>query len=213
MKPHLCLVFLFSFLTLTAGMAFAQKEINRVEGFAGYSYLNLHRGLSTDDFDQSDIDAIGNRVNAHGFNGSITGNFSRYFGATFDFSWHRNSRTIPEFDDEKIRHDVTQFMGGIQIKDNSTDGPKVKPFGRILFGGARQTIQDSVPGGSASDVFKATDFAMALGGGVDIRATRRVDIRVFQFDYNPIFRRDHPQFELSGGVQNNIRLSFGIVVH
>jgi len=31
--------------------------------------------------------------------------------------------------------------------------------------------------------------------------------------YNPIFRRDHAQFDLSGGIQNNIRLSFGIVVH
>jgi hypothetical protein len=37
---------------------------------------------------------------------------------------------------------------------------------------------------------KVTSFAMKLGGGIDVRVNRKVDIRLVEFDYNPIFTRD-----------------------
>lgn len=52
---------------------------------------------------------------------------------------------------------------------------------------------------------KETGFAAAFGGGIDIRASNRIDIRVIQIDYNPtgVFDR----------TQHNFRIGVGIVFH
>jgi hypothetical protein len=50
-----------------------------------------------------------------------------------------------------------------------------------------------------------TGFAGAFGGGLDIRASERIDIRAFQFDYNPT--------RLDGSTQHNFRVGVGIVIH
>ena len=48
-----------------------------------------------------------------------------------------------------------------------------------------------------------TAFAMALGGGLDIQATRHVDIRAIQVDYLPVFRNGHREdgLRFSAGVK------------
>jgi hypothetical protein len=48
-----------------------------------------------------------------------------------------------------------------------------------------------------------TAFTAAFGGGVDVKATRFLWIRVIQADY----LREH----FSGDTQNNLRLSSGVV--
>jgi hypothetical protein len=50
-----------------------------------------------------------------------------------------------------------------------------------------------------------TGFAGAFGGGLDIRASDRVDVRVIQFDYNPT--------RLFDSTQHNFRIGVGIVIH
>jgi hypothetical protein len=58
----------------------------------------------------------------------------------------------------------------------------------------------------------STDFAMALGGGLDVRAHKRVSIRLFQIDYNPVFAPTRPQFGTNTNFRfDNIRFSTGIV--
>jgi hypothetical protein len=52
---------------------------------------------------------------------------------------------------------------------------------------------------------KDTGFAAAFGGGIDIRASNRIDIRVIQIDYNPT--------RLFDGTQHNLRVGIGIVFH
>ena len=54
----------------------------KFEGFGGYAYMNLDRGVELDEFSEFGQ----NRVNSHGFNGSVTYNFRRYWGAKFDLS-------------------------------------------------------------------------------------------------------------------------------
>jgi hypothetical protein len=49
----------------------------------------------------------------------------------------------------------------------------------------------------------ATSFAMALGGGLDLRVSKRIDVRLVQFDYTPTF--------FGPGRQDNFRISAGIV--
>jgi len=50
-------------------------------------------------------------------------------------------------------------------------------------------------------------FTMALGGGLDIRATRRVSIRS-SMDYNPVWLSDG-----SGDRRDLVRLSLGVLFH
>lgn len=50
-----------------------------------------------------------------------------------------------------------------------------------------------------------TGLAAALGGGLDIRLNKRLDLRAIQVDYNPT--------RLFGSTQHNIRIGIGIVIH
>jgi hypothetical protein len=60
-----------------------------------------------------------------------------------------------------------------------------------------------------------TDFAMSFGGGLDLKVHKNVDIRLIQFDWNPIFRGDRDtQFGVFPGVmQNNLKVGVGVVLH
>jgi hypothetical protein len=67
-----------------------------------------------------------------------------------------------------------------------------------------------------------TAFAVKLGGGLDIRAGKRIDIRVFEFDYNPVFAGNRQPKSIAGpftSVSFNGRTSHdytfgvGIVIH
>ena len=48
---------------------------------------------------------------------------------------------------------------------------------------------------------------MALGGGLDIRASKRVSFRALM-DYNPVFVRDS-----TVGTRDFFRFSFGVLFH
>jgi hypothetical protein len=54
---------------------------------------------------------------------------------------------------------------------------------------------------------------MVFGGGLDVKVHKRVDVRVFQIDYNPIWFKGNDNLELDSRLQNNIRIGFGIVIH
>jgi hypothetical protein len=218
----MCL-FIAACVALFAASTFAQSgdTINRVEGFVGYSYNNIDSGINGDDIDPEFSDSVGSRVGTHGFNGSVTGNFNKYVGAKFDYSFNKKSEDF-EFDGDNFTADyrLHQFLGGLQFKNNLKDGPRFKPFGHILAGVARQSIGLKGPGidtefGTSEVKVGTTDFAMVFGGGVDVKVHKNIDIRIFQVDYNPIFVRDRTidGVDFNGTTQNNFRFSFGVVFH
>jgi opacity protein-like surface antigen len=65
----------------------------------------------------------------------------------------------------------------------------------------------------------STRFAFALGGGVDLRISKRISARVFQMDYIPMLGKDRRVIASDGTVvgingrarQGDFRLSAGIV--
>lgn len=91
------------------------------------------------------------------------------------------------------------YLGGIQIKNNSKE-KRVKPFAHVLAGVSKQTVKlkdftdsgDSFDSNSrarriyGTDKISNTGFTMQFGGGLDIRLSKRLDLRVIQFDYNPV---------------------------
>lgn len=207
----------------------AQDERVKWEGYAGYSYMNLNRGIDADEFDDDLGDTPANRVNAHGFNGSLTYNFHRYVGAKFDLTLHSHGEDFTGFLEPtptlgvgtpitfKTSQNVYQYLGGIQIKDNNR-GPKFRPWAHILLGIADQhfSIDETAPTNTRIFDVNSTDWAMKFGGGLDYEVHRNVDIRFIQFDWNPIWRGDQdfgPNIGVVNGVmQNNWLIGFGVVL-
>jgi hypothetical protein len=172
------------------------------------------------------------RRNFNGFDASITFNLSKYVGIKGDFSGHfKKEAFVDRFNPPGLTQTITvneklfNFLAGVQVKNNGKTA-RIKPFAHALFGAARysntqQQTLDLFPQGNFVAEDKTTSFAMKLGGGIDIRAGKRVDIRVFGFDYNPVFGRDRDYktvsgpftFSSTGKRADNIIFSFGIVIH
>jgi opacity protein-like surface antigen len=207
---------LFAILIVaTASMAFAQStdDYNKVEFYAGYSHNRVDTGIDDNDPELSDI--VNEREGFNGFNASITGNVSRYFGIKGDFAFHRKDKRFPiGTASVDIESSVFNFLGGVQIKDNSKE-TRFKPFAHALIGAARVRNRADFSADVCAAVFPSpcptdfteteTGFAGAFGGGLDIRAGRRIDVRVIQFDYNPTHVFDQ--------TQHNFRIGAGIVFH
>jgi hypothetical protein len=207
----------------------AQDEIYTIEGFGGYSYMNLNRGVDPEELPNVYTEFPGNRVNAHGFNGSLTYNFNRYIGAKFDVTLHTHGEdfttgvivtpTTTTNTTLEISQSVYQYMGGIQFKDNSKEGSAFRPFFHVLGGIAAQnlSLDEVTPVNRQIFEYKANDFAMKIGGGADLKVHKNFSIRMIQFDYNPIFRGDIDYGNGLGTgdavIQHNYLVSFGGVFH
>ena len=197
-------------LTCTSLAAAQSDDYKKVEFYGGYSYQLIGNDLDDDD-------VILDPESFRGFNTSITGNVSRYFGLKFDFSGHFKSRPItfgPVVNGIDVDSSRYTYLGGVQLKNNSSEAT-FKPFVHALVGAThvrnRVKINDNfciaiAPTPCPADFTeKDTGFAAALGGGVDIRASDRIDFRIFQVDYIPT--------RLFDGRQQTIRLGIGITFH
>jgi opacity protein-like surface antigen len=174
------------------------------------------------------------RRNFHGFDASVTYNLTRYFGVKFDVTGHfKNEQFVDVFPTPggnvtfaiNTRERIYNFLGGVQVKDNSKE-TRIKPFGHVLAGAARyrskirQTV-DVFPDFNFAVEDPVTSFAMKVGGGLDLRISRRIDLRLVEFDYNPIFAGDRKfktiegplSFSSTGKTAHNYTIGVGIVFH
>ena len=208
-------------------------EYKKWEFFGGYSALNFDNlGGDTDNPNVNDL--LGEKNTLRGLELAINYNFHKYFGVKFDYSLHlREDNFTRTAGSGTVDSTVQNFLGGIQLKNNSADGPRFKPFAHALFGVANQKLDvDSPQLGAVLGVsdfhVNETSFAMAFGGGLDIKLNDRFDVRAFQIDFNIIQRGDQElgivlvptphqtvgsPFVIPGTRQDNLRLSVGIVIH
>ena len=192
-----------------ASLVAAQTDdYKKVELFTGYSYGEYSRTIGGGGF-------VDESLNFHGFNASITRNVSRYVGFKFDVSGHFNNRTLPfgvNGTDIDINSQLYNFLGGVQVKNNSSDAT-FKPFLHALVGVAHVRNRFNFHNDVCATVtacpvdFTENDVGAAgvIGGGIDIRVSKRIDIRLVQLDYNPV--------RMFGANSSNGRLSVGIVIH
>ena len=144
-------------------------------------------------------------------------NVTRYVGLKADFSAHFKKKNIPlggTAASIDIDSSVYNFLGGVQLKDNSKE-TTFKPFAHALVGLAHVRNEVDFSNNFCAAIFpspcindftsKDTGWAGAFGGGLDIRAGKRIDIRAVQFDYNPTRTFD--------ATQHNFRIGAGIVIH
>lgn len=202
--------------------AMGQDDYKRFEFFVGYSHNRVDVG-PVEDFDPEDdlefSDIFDEREGFNGFNASVVGNFSRYLGAKFDYSYHQKSFGFGG-DNTTVR--LHNILGGIQVKDNSTE-TRWKPFAHALIGVGR-TAADLTEFDNTLADFDDAGLAGVIGGGLDVRVTPSIDIRVFQVDYNPM-RFDFTDFGTTGipgtpvlrddlkRTLHNFRFGIGIVFH
>ena len=186
------------FFVFCAPLAFAQGDFQRGEFGVMYS----HNLVDTDGAFSNDPNDTG-RDGFNGVNIDAGYNFSRYFGAKVDFSYHKksNSLTVPAAGTFNVDGKLTQFMGGVKIQDNAVD-TKVRPFAQLLLGVGRVEVEASGTGIPAGFGVSETGFAAAVGGGLDIRVHKNVDIRAIKVEYNPV--------RIEGETGNNIRLGVGL---
>jgi opacity protein-like surface antigen len=204
---------------LALGQTTTKDEYPKVEVFVGFSAAGSV-GQNQEEIKFDNGGRIGSGYAADtGFEISVVRNWTRYIGLKGDFSAHfknNNARgpvssctptcTVAT-QDFQIKTRVYNFLVGPEFKArNST---RFTPFAHLL-GGAAHTSANFTTAGPPFNIFLGrsdTDLAMALGGGLDIRATRRVSFRG-QMDYNPVF-----QSSASGGRRDLVRISLGVLFH
>ena len=209
-------------LTIMNMSAFAQTndEYKKFEFFAGYSFSHadtFYTNIGYDGF-------YNLAQKHHGFNVSAVYNVNRYFGVKADMSGiYNQSQYAAVFESSntslfpgtlynfefRTSNSFYNFLGGIQVKDNTSER-RLKPFVHALLGaGYKINLHqdgDRCFNMTCAGSLEKTGLAAALGGGLDIHIYKRIAVRVFQVDYNPVKFRD-----VSYPIHANTRISTGIV--
>jgi outer membrane protein OmpA-like peptidoglycan-associated protein/opacity protein-like surface antigen len=167
-----------------------------IELFLGYSYVRANIDTTTPAGTANEhFDFIPGGV------AELSGNVNNWLGLVADFGGYG-------------LHDV----GGVDAKLwTYLFGPRVyiargrfTPFVHVLVGGSR--LKSTLPPGFVGDTvafaapFHQNSFAAAGGGGLDISASRRLAIRLFQMEYLMTKFNDGRDNR-----QNNLRASAGLV--
>lgn len=167
------------------------------EIFGGYQYFHANSGVSFSGFDNFSL---------NGWEGAVSGYFSRNVGITADFAgvYGTPAINLPPIGSFDIHTHLYTFMFGPTVR--VANKSPLQPFAHALFGGAHLTGSVGIPvsgfGGSITD--SDTGFAWAAGGGLDFKAIPLISLRVAQFDF--------VQTHIGGDNQNHFRYSAGVVL-
>jgi opacity protein-like surface antigen len=227
LKTHRTFFLLPTLLLLSSVQGFAQFE-RKPEIFVGYSNLQAE-GLPDRDNSNTffSTDFLSRRGSMHGVNIEGTVFPSETIGATGDLSFTRQGRSVDvNGSSNSEKTDIAYFMAGPSM--NLRNSEHLFPFVRIMLGAAhlryKASNKQTISAGTFSSSFEtgSTDFTLAFGGGVDLKAGERFKVRIVQIDYAPIFLGDRSvavlgtagallPVTLEGQRQDNFRFSFGIV--
>jgi hypothetical protein len=136
------------------------------------------------------------RFALNGGGGGIVYNFNRFFGIKGDLQGYGANTTTftnvtvvnPLIVGTTVAPSVTAsgnlftYMGGPQLR---LPTHTIKPFAEFLFGGAHTNLYRNLytAAGATQSAVNNNSFAMAIGGGIDIRLSRHISFRPFQMDY------------------------------
>jgi outer membrane protein OmpA-like peptidoglycan-associated protein/opacity protein-like surface antigen len=173
------------------------------ELFLGYSYMkNLP-------------DNAGNRiVHLNGGSTSLALNVNRHLGLVADIGGFHADKFGPNAPPSggvvNASGNVFSFMFGPRL---SFRNDKVTPFVQALFGGvhAGAVTLSGCSGIGCTPLPSESAFAMALGGGLDVKVHRHVSLRLFQIEYLMTRFGDRTSSTLQTARQNDVRISAGLV--
>jgi len=186
-------------------------DVPKMEAFLGYSFVRL----------SSSGDLIPSR-DLNGGSGQFVYNFSKGFGVAFDAGAVTNNGAINQtvFDTT-----VAHLVAGPRYKFNRHS--KFQPYLQALFGGAYTTASKQifalvaspliavnpiipVPGEAVSARLVASrrSFAMLIGGGLDWKVSKHMQVRPVAFDYFMV--QPESLITVQTKERNNWRYSAGI---
>lgn len=172
------------FLLALAAVSAAAAAQDKIEVFAGYSYLRPEMtytevvGCEVIICPPPTPAPVTTHPNLNGYEFSATYKLKSWLGATADFSGHYGTVA------GKSSGHVQTFLFGPQL---SLPG-KVSPFLHVLVGGAHEAIGSSIfvtGGGPSMTILSSSGnfFAAAIGGGIDLPVARFLSVRPIQLDY------------------------------
>lgn len=188
----------------------AAGDYKKSEVFVGYSTSETRFRLYDRDSRLQSVSRLDRTFSTRdrfkaGFTASGTYNFSRFVGAKADFSYHANNRTGKVGSRNfVVRERLTNYLIGVQVKDNATEGTRFKPFAHALIGFSRSNtrLRDCSGFGTPCPTsLNQTRYGLTYGGGagLDIKISERITVRAIQVDY------------LRGKVADGLRFSTGVV--
>jgi hypothetical protein len=199
MKKNVLILSLFGVLS---GTCLYAQEASRVDVFAGYSYLLANPAQNLGSFHND------------GGVGNVALNLNDNFGMEFEYGGYYNGNVNKTTDKAKT---MTFLVGPRASLGRSRE---FDPYVHVLFGGVYTSDSKFVAasgvtsstGGTNVD-FSEHSFAMAAGGGLDIRLSRVILFRPIQFDYL-LTRLEDLGFSgqpVQARSQHNLRVSAGFV--
>jgi hypothetical protein len=166
-------------LLLAVSLPVSAQNFPKVEASAGYMFLHFK-------------DSAGASANCNGGYGSVALNFNSWLGAVGDVDACKASAAAPGTSGV-----ATTFLVGPKFAYRKCC--RITPFAQLLAGGVHGSV--GFPGLASS----TNAFALAAGGGIDVKPWRRClfAIRVVEVDY--LLTR------FNGSSQNNLQVKTGIV--
>jgi outer membrane protein OmpA-like peptidoglycan-associated protein len=177
----------------------------KVELFVGYSYLRAVPTL-----------ADGNRlVWLNGGSTSIAYNFNRYLGVVGDFGGFDDSQFQAigagnPSDAINSSGNAFTYLAGPRLSFRNQG--RITPFAQALFGeihASPVTLDASCTGTGCTPLPAESSFAMTAGGGLDLRMSHHLALRLVQAEY--LMTSFENRATGQSGTQNDMRLSSGIV--
>lgn len=229
-------ILLMAFIACCAPLTRAQSDDPKTEVFVGASVIAAQNALTNKDiisfdgitpaqfralagFELLDEDRY---VPAYGFEANVTRYFSKHVGISGEVSGYysrgRNFRIADTL--FKADHSIHYFLAGPQARFLNEHRASV--FVHALGGAARTSVSYRETNTTSPVTAKdsSTRLAFALGGGVDVRISKRISARIFQLDWVPMLGKDRrvtasdgTLVDINGRAQTgNLRLSAGIVI-
>lgn len=150
-------------------------------------------------------------ANLQGGKGEIAYNFNRVVGMVADFGGY-DVTGLPKGTGAAAT--LFTYMFGPRLTYRGND--RFQPFGEFLVGGSHISASATSSGlpGTIPVYFgtSSNSFALALGGGFDVKVAQHVAIRLFEGDWfmTRFNSTINSAGKLTAGTQNNFRLAAGV---
>ena len=189
--------------SLMVGVALAE-DVPKADLFLGYSFLRANSARN--------IPAFTN----NGGLGTLAWNFTNHVAAEFEFGGYHNGNI------SNIQFDTTEMTYLFGPRFSLGRSRRVSPYIHTLFGGVHLTTSLPVTlvptplgtAGTTTRIGASQDaFAMALGGGLDVKLNHYLTLRPIQFDYLMTRLEDFGQSGQPSANRNqhNLRYAGGIL--
>jgi opacity protein-like surface antigen len=202
---------LLALLLASATASFAQQlDYSNWEFYGGYAYeradngasrLNRDATISSGNGAIAKVNFASQQIRFNGFSTELVANVTRHVGivANFGGEFNNNVRYASGLGPFDARLRRWHYFVGPRF--NFRNDSRLIPFGEAMVGVTRSQVR------FRQNIFSSanteTAFSMALGGGLDIRAGKHIDLRAGQIDYIPTFFKNQRDdaFRISAGIK------------